>query len=416
MTPNSEKIVFVFPSRITEGGMIDDIRHFIEALSKVHDGEILLLSEGKPTDNKAQLDNVVCVDLSLSRNVTSIVEKLTPNDITVFVTFSSFTNVRLAQKIRARGLYYTVLPAWQVNDFLDWDRPFARNAVPTVRSSEKNPGQFNNSRSKGVVEGHKTINGFFRSIKRKTFRRTLGKEFLQNAAGIHVYSSFEQEKITSLIKLDKPNFLEVSFGTNVEGLRIGGDQYPNDGRKNVVFWGRADYYYKGLDIILDAIALAKNKVSSAPFAVWICGPDYNNGYSKLRTHIERLQISDHVRILTPGDYTPGTIGLLNCADFSILASRWDGHPRALRESGSLGVPIICNPNSNFDRTISSFRNGLLFDDVHELAEILANLDGDEAKTAQINAKIGAAKFRKFFSWEECARRFHNSLQQVKRIP
>lgn len=416
MTPILEKIVFVVPARMTEGGMIDDIQHFVEAISKVHEGKILLLSEGKPTDNNGQLDNVVCVDLSLPRNVTSIVEKLTPDDITVFVTFSSFTNVRLAQKIRARGLYYTVLPAWQVNEFLDWDRPFARNAVPTVRSSEKNPGQFNNSRSKGVVEGHKTVNGFFRSIKRKIFRQTLGKEFLQNAAGIHVYSSFEQEKITSLVALEAPNFLEVSFGTNIAGLNIGDDRYPYDGRKNIVFWGRADYYYKGLDIILDAIALAKKKGSSVPFTVWICGPDYNNGYAKLKAHIGRLQIADHARILAPGNYTPGTFGLLKYADFSILASRWDGQARALRESGALGVPIICNPDSHFDRTISSFRNGLLFDGVHELAEILANLDGDEAKTAQINAKTGAANFRKFFSWDECARRFHNSLQQVKRIP
>ena len=401
---------------MTKGGVPDDIRHFIASVSRAHKGDVLLLSQGMPNDCARQLDRVFCVDLHDRGATKNVFDKLTHEDITVFITFSSLINVRLAKALRSRGLRYSVLPAWQVHDFLDWDRPFARNALPTIQSSEKNATIFNSAGADGVVEGRTTFQGFLRSIKRKIFRRTLGKTFLQNSAGIHVYSALEREKIMTLVAPKAPNFLDVAFGTNVEGRKIGQDKYPNDGRKNIVFWGRADFFYKGLDTILDAIALAQQKGILARFTFWICGPDYNNGYKKLRAQIERLQLVDHVRIREPGDYTPGTIGLLKNADFSILASRWDGHARALRESSALGVAIICNRQSHFDETVTAFQNGLLFDDVYQLAAILTNLDSNEAKTVQINAKACAEAFRTHLSWEECAKRFCLSLKQLEPPP
>jgi glycosyltransferase involved in cell wall biosynthesis len=408
-----KKIVFVFPARMTAGGMPDDARQFIAAVSKTHDGDVVLLSQGTPDDGAGQLDSVSLVDLNVPGATEHVFDTLTPEDITVFITFSSLINVRLAKALRARGLCYTVLPAWQVHDFLDWDRPFARNAVPTIQASEKNAKQFNSGGAGGVVEGRATFRGLLRSIKRKLFRRTLGRTFLQNAAAIHVFSAFERQKIMTLVAPKEPNFLEVTFGTDIEGRRIGDDQFPDDGRKNIVFWGRADYYYKGLDTILDAIAVAKHRGISAPFSFWICGPDYNNGYGKLRAHIEQLQIADHARILGPGDYTTGTIGLLKYADFSILASRWDGYARTLRESGALGVAFICNRQSHFDWTIATFGNGLLFDDIDGMATILANLDSPEATEVQLNAKSKAAEFVSYISWSGCASRFVASLVDLE---
>jgi glycosyltransferase involved in cell wall biosynthesis len=393
--------------------MPDDMRHFIAAVSHVYDGDVVLLSQGTPDDEAGQLYNVSFVDLNAPGAKEQVFDAMTPKDITVFITFSSLINVRLAKALRARDLRYTVLPAWQVHDFLDWDRPFARNAVPTIQASEKNTKQFKSARAGGVAEGRTTFRGFFRSIKRNLFRRTLGRTFLQNAAGIHVFSAFERQKITALLNLKYPTFLDITFGTDVEGRKIGEDRYPDNVKKNIVFWGRADYFYKGLDTVLDAIALAKQKGIAAPFTLWICGPDYNGGYSKLRAHVERRQIHEHVQILGPDKYTPGTIGLLKYADFSILASRWDGFARALRESSALGVAFITNRQSHFDEIVATFRNGLLFDDVNELATILADLESPEAKAVQINAKACANEFQKYLSWDECAERFCRSLQQTR---
>jgi glycosyltransferase involved in cell wall biosynthesis len=415
MTRVPQKIVFVFPARMTAGGMPDDSREFISAVSQAHEGDVLLLSQGTPDDDSGQLSSVSLVDLDEQGATEHVFDTLTPNDITVFITFSSLINVRLAKGLRARGLRYTVLPAWQVHEFLDWDRPFRRNAVPTIQSSEKNAKQFNSGGTGGVVEGRTTFRSLLRSIKRKLYRHTMGRTFLQNAAGIHVFSAFERQKITSLVALKDPKFLDVTFGANVEGREIGDDQYPDELQKNIVFWGRADYFYKGLDTVLEAIALAKQKGLAVPFTFWICGPDYNEGHSKLRAHIERLHIGVHVRILAPGDYTPGTIGLLKHADFSVLASRWDGFARALRESGVLGVAFISNRQSHFDGIAASFGNGLIFDEVEDLATILVNLDSAAAIDAQRNAKAKAADFASFMSWSACATRFLNTIDRLEAV-
>lgn len=406
------KIVFVYPYRMTSGGMPSDTRKFVAAVAHAHAGDVVLLSVGTPDYANAQLGSLSCFDLNSPSSVAKVFESLTANDITVFITFSSLINFRLSKALRARGLRYSVIPAWQVHDFLDWDRPFAQNAVPTIQSSEKNSKQFNRTGAGGVVEGRTTFRGFMRALKRKLYRFTLGKTFLQNTSGIHVFSRFEQEKITTLIALREPNFLHITFGTSVKGRKIGDDQYPKDDKKNLVFWGRADYFYKGLDTILDAIALAMQQGISFPFTFWIVGPDYNNGYSKLRAHVERLQIQDYVRILSPGEYTPGTIGLLKKADFSILSSRWDGHARALRESSALGVAVITNKESHFDEIIEIFANGLLFDSVDELATILANLNSLEVKSASVNAKSRAEECQHYLSWDECAKRFCLSLEKL----
>lgn len=409
------KIIFVFPYRLTVGGMPDDTLQFVAAVSQVHEGEVLLLSKGSPDIETGQLNSVRFVDLTFPAAAGEVFDRLTPDDITVFFTFSSLINVRLAKRLRTRGLRYSVLPAWQVHEFLDWDRPFARNVVPTISSSEKNNKQFNSRGKGGVVEGRKTFRGLLRSIKRKLYRRTIGKTFLQNAAGIHVFSSFEKQKISELITLKDPHFLDVTFGANVEDRKIGEDRYPDDGQKNIVFWGRADYFYKGLDTVIEAISLAKQKGIAVPFIFWTCGPDYNQGHSKLRAHIERREVGDYVRILAPGDYTPGTIGLLKRADFSILASRWDGFSRSLRESGAVGVASISNRQSHFDGSVESFENGLLFDDVEELANILADLNSAAASDAQFNAKARAAAFKRYISWSSCAARFIASLHELKPI-
>lgn len=82
----------------------------------------------------------------------------------------------------------------------------------------------------------------------------------------------------------------------------------------------------------------------------------------------------------------------------------------MRESSAIGVALIANRQSHFDGIMKSFENGLLFDNVDGLATILANLDNHEAKSAQKNARDNSKDIQKYLSWEECAKRFCQSLQ------
>lgn len=408
-----KRLVFVFPRQMTAGGMPDDCRQFISTVAGVFSGEVVLLVKGSPVDKEGLLGEIdVKIDIDHKGQLGAFFRTVSNSDFAVFFTFSSLVNVSLARRFYNQGCRYSVMPAWQINEFLDRDRPFSKTAIPTIESAEKDSLGFKARAGDGVVEGKVTIRSRFRAVKRKLYRATLGRNLLQRASAIHVFSDFERENISRLISLKAPQFCDVEFGTDISTRPIGEDVFSQDGVRNIVFWGRVDYFYKGLDLIIDAIALAHRKAVRTPFTLWICGPDYNGGYQKILDHVERRGVSNYVRILTPSDYTSGTVGLLANADFSILGSRWDGFSRALRESIVLGVPIITNDQTHFDRAIKRFGSGVIFADTEDLSRLLVDLDNDAPALASEKAKASKDVVEEYYSWRQCGRRFIKTLSEL----
>ena len=110
MNHRPHKIVFVYPSRITNGGMPDDIRRFVAAVSEVHHGQVLLLSRGVPADDSGLLKRVQCISLEAPGVAVQTFDSLDKTDVTIFITFSDLTNVRLSRYLLHRGLHYSMLP------------------------------------------------------------------------------------------------------------------------------------------------------------------------------------------------------------------------------------------------------------------------------------------------------------------
>lgn len=410
------RILFVIPYRLTEGGMPDDTKMFISAVQSQFSGSVALLTIDPPPQLHSQLHGVDISDLnSGGLEIHRQFQALQPNDVTVFITFSNLMNVSLAKQLRRMSRRYCVLPAWQVSDFLDWDRPFPKGAVPTIRASEASAQATLSSKKSGVVEGQFTFLSVLRAAQRKVFRNVLGRRLMSQASGIYVFSAYERDQIERLVRPASPRYLDIRFGAEVGARSVGPDNFPDDGRKNIVYWGRADYFYKGLDVILQAIALSKRKGIRVPFTFWTIGPNYNQGHEKLRRHIFQAGIEDYVRILEPGEYTPGTDGLLRKADFCIMASRWDGFARTLREASALGVPFISNPETHFDRVAARFGNGLIFGSTEELAQVFANLSAPQIEAVARNAKSNAGAAAEYLSWNESARDFIAGLSELKPI-
>lgn len=403
----------MFPRQMTAGGMPDDCRKFISIAAGLFSGEVVLLVKGIPVDNEGLLGDIgVKIDIDDKGQLGAFFKGVSASDFAVFFTFSSLVNLTLARRFQNQGCRYSVMPAWQINEFLDWDRPFSKTAIPTIESAERDPRGFQARASDGVVEGKVTIRSRFRAVKRKLYRATLGRNLLQKASAIHVFSDFERANVSKLISLKAPRFRYVEFGTDIATRPIGEDIFPQDGVRNIVFWGRADYFYKGLDLIIDAIALAHRKTIRTPFTLWICGPDYNGGYQKILDHVELRGVTKYVRILTPNDYTSGTVGLLANADFSILASRWDGFSRALRESIALGVPIITNDQTHFDRAIKRFGSGVIFADTEDLSRLLIDLDIGATALATKKARASKDVVEEYYSWRQCGERFIKTLSEL----
>ncbi len=107
----------------------------------------------------------------------------------------------------------------------------------------------------------------------------------------------------------------------------------------LLYIGRLDPYHKGLDLMLEAVALAADPMRQHRATVSICGPDQGEQHAWLHRQIDEKGIGDLVSV---GD---GVIGeekeqrLLD-ADMFIQTSRFEGMPMGILEAASYGLPCL----------------------------------------------------------------------------
>jgi glycosyltransferase involved in cell wall biosynthesis len=162
-----------------------------------------------------------------------------------------------------------------------------------------------------------------------------------------------------------------------------------------------------------SISKARQLGTVHPFKFWICGPDYNEGYSKIRLTIEQLNLQNYVEILSPDKYTPGTIGYLKNADFVVAFSRWDGYARVMRECMALGIPIITNEETHFDRLISKFGIGVIANSTDQLAKVMINLKDQKIQAIKKTIQLNTTVHSEYISWSSCAARFLNTFKNIE---
>jgi glycosyltransferase involved in cell wall biosynthesis len=118
---------------------------------------------------------------------------------------------------------------------------------------------------------------------------------------------------------------------------------------------------KGLDRLLAGVEWAKKNEGELSFQLFIIGPGYQGGEQLVRRDIERRGLSENVTVLLPGEYPKGDLSPLLDACMSILLSRWDGVPRALRESLALGVPVLVSKETHFESVVRETGAGIVLE-------------------------------------------------------
>lgn len=404
-------LIFCVKNAFSDGGMPNDIRQFIAGNLAVNNCKVSLITNSKNSGKHENLDKLNIITAFDIKDIFRIeLASITPETIFIFIGYSSFYNLMLSLKLRWRGYNYAIIPSWQIHPFLDLDNPFEKTTVPSISNLTQGIASEGSPIIKRVRNGNPNLYSYLNSLKRRIYRYTLGRFYISGASKIFVFSEYEKNNILRYFSIDDYKFKFIHFGANLNYFKYGGDTFPKDGCLNIIYWGRVDFFYKGLDTILNSISLAKDRGVRKKFKLWICGPDYNEGYSKVRNYMEKSNLYEYVEILSPGDYTPGTIDLLKDADFSISSPKWDGFSRSMRESLCLGVPIISNLETHFDQIIKKFNNGLIFKNSEELSEIFQNLDSEKICDVQIAAKEQQAECEEFFQWKQAANIFQSTFK------
>jgi glycosyltransferase involved in cell wall biosynthesis len=179
-----------------------------------------------------------------------------------------------------------------------------------------------------------------------------------------VFSDFSKQQLKILLGVEEGKCIRFPWPAvpPIADLKEGHwyHEYSNSTADfNFVFWSRLDFWMKGVDRMINGFAAACDK--SAEFKnsakLYLIGPSYQGGGELSLRLIEERSLSDQVVWVKPGEYEAGSLKPLQDADCSVLLSRWDGFPRALRESLGLGVSVLASPETHFADVLDKFNCG-----------------------------------------------------------
>lgn len=193
------------------------------------------------------------------------------------------------------------------------------------------------------------------AIKQKALKKKVGiallfKKFLRNASAIQYLTEGEHEASG-----DKwnTNYIIIPNGCEMPAF-----QKRSFCKENLVgsFIGRKSIYYKGLDLLIEAIYLVKDQLITHNFKLLIFGPEEDSSNKTLRELIAKYGIGNLVTIHDPV-FGEEKEKILLDSDIFVLTSRTEGHPVALLEALSFGLPSLVTEGTNMDKEIIKYDAG-----------------------------------------------------------
>lgn len=293
-------------------------------------------------------------------------------DLLVVLGFFLLPNLPVVQVSKQYGVPVILHPLGQVADEV-----FAKKMF-TVESNVrfmKEDGIQRDTLKQQVVAA---VNPYLKQL----YRWSVGSLLVNQSDAIMVSSKEEQRQFQQYY-----NRLDQDFATLVRGIistDVAGSESPehfyrealgyNDNLPNLVFWSRIEWYYKGLDRLLNGVRVVRDRLGSdkTPFRLFLIGPDYRGGALKASEFIKKHGLESSVYVLPPGSYKTGSKVPLRDADGLVLLSRWDtGMPRCLREAIFFQVPVMITKETHFADVVADYHCGLTIENAGD-PELVAN--------------------------------------------
>jgi len=101
----------------------------------------------------------------------------------------------------------------------------------------------------------------------------------------------------------------------------------------------------------------QDELRQAGCTIRLYGPDWDGDESKLRKRVQERGVAD---IILPGNgpvYEDEKRNLLLRYDFFVLTSRLEGHPMALIEALSYGLPALVTEGTNMATEVEKYNTG-----------------------------------------------------------
>ncbi|MCP3032934.1 glycosyltransferase family 4 protein [Halobacillus sp. A1] len=187
-----------------------------------------------------------------------------------------------------------------------------------------------------------------KSIKKKISNLLLFNKFIYSSSSIQ-YLTENERKLSD--NFNKKNFV---VGNGVD-LPVSNDKIINK-KINLTFIGRFDINHKGLDVLMLAIIQLKEFLEKYDVKVNLYGSDFNNGKKQLLRLTEENNLEDILSV-NNAVFLKEKEEVLRKTDVFLATSRFEGHPMAVIEAMSYGIPCILTEGTNMLEELEKYDAG-----------------------------------------------------------
>jgi len=328
------------------------------------------------------------------------------------IAFAPNSNVPISGEGRIRDLIVDrspfTLPAEMIADFLSRKPDFLHlhfvhvpQNVRLAAIARRNGIPYCVTINGGLAAAARRRNRHLKNIYRVLFER----RYLDRAAFVHAVSEIdvsglEEYGVRNELML-APNGIDLDSVHAQSSQKPLSDRYPNmSGRTSLLFLGRLDIQQKGLDLLLEGMALAKNR----EVGLILVGPDWRGNQARLETLVTRLGLADRVVFVGPV-FGPEKYELLAGADIFVQPSRWEGSSFSVLEAAAVGRPCILTERADPTRFVERHYCGALVEtnaaSVADGIDLLSSLTPEDRKRMGGRAREAV---QTEFSWIATAKR------------
>ncbi len=176
-------------------------------------------------------------------------------------------------------------------------------------------------------------------LKKKVANFLLFNKFIYNAEALQCLSSNEMKNT----KFYKTKFV----GTNGVDMPIIKKQSFNENKIEFLYIGRLDYFIKGLDLMIGAIAKEKEFLLKNNCVFKLYGPDYQGRFDYVKNLIIKNGVESLVTLSKEINGKEKENAILS-SDVFIQTSRTEGMPLGILEALSYGLPCLVTSGTNLE--------------------------------------------------------------------
>ena len=238
-----------------------------------------------------------------------------------------------------------------------------------------------------------------RSLAKRLWWKLFERRLLERSLAVHVFFDSEIDHLRSLGYRGPV----VIAPNGVEAV----DHVSWQGGADIVWLGRFDPEHKGLDLLLDALALIDPDERPR---LRLHGPDWRGQKAKFVESVQAKDLGRWVIVAEPVYAEAKWEALSNARGF-VYPSKWEGFGISLAEAVSIGCPALVTPYP-FGKFLAQRDAAFLApSEAHGLARGLVELATSE-RAAEVGSN-GARVVREELSWLDVAGRW---LEQVEGLP